>query len=330
MFNSFKDGIKEATTFLKENKDAIVGAANTAVELAKHLGALGAAYYGARIANNLYDKAVKAMTASALLSNQALSAKTKALRLLSISIDKAKTATLALKAAFKSFLPTAGILLATEAIMSFSASLTTAEKNAEKLKKTLALTNDEIAKLTKNQLRDKEIELSAALYAKNEEMRQLGFKLRRDGKSLSSSSELDALKSEYKGIKEYLEKIEQAKKGLLAQNENPGTAASLVQNQVNKLNDALDKASEKAKNVTTLGRLKTELAEIDGLIKNLQKPLNDPEQEKKRLDTLEALRVMREKTAKQIAEFNKQDIKNLGDVNSAYREIARVDRKSVV
>jgi len=51
MFNNFKDGIKEATTFLKENKDAIVGAANTAVELAKHLGALGAAYYGARIAN---------------------------------------------------------------------------------------------------------------------------------------------------------------------------------------------------------------------------------------------------------------------------------------
>ncbi len=324
MFNSFKDGIKEATNFLKENKDTIVGAANTAVELAKHLGALGAAYYGARLANNLYDKAVKAMTASALLSNQALSAKTKALGLLSISIDKAKTATLALKAAFKSFLPTAGILLATEAIMSFSASLTTAEKNAEKLKKTLALTNDEIAKLTKNQLRDKEIELSAALYAKNEEMRQLGFKLRRDGKSLSSSSELDALKSEYKSIKEYLEKIEQAKKGLLAQNENSGAAASLVQNQVNKLNDALDKASEKAKNVTTLGRLKTELAEIDGLIKNLQKPLNDPEREKQRLDTLEALQAMREKTAKQIAEFNKQDIKSLSDINSSYREIARV------
>ena len=324
MFNSFKDGIKEATTFLKENKDAIVGAANTAVELAKHLGALGAAYYGARIANNLYDKAVKAMTASALLSNQALSAKTKALGLLSISIDKAKTATLALKAAFKSFLPTAGILLATEAIMSFSASLTTAEKNAEKLKKTLALTNDEIAKLTKNQLRDKEIELSAALYAKNEEMRQLGFKLRRDGKSLSSSSELDALKSEYKGIKEYLEKIEQAKKGLLAPNESVSRTAELVRGKTDELNDALDKASEKAKNVTTLGRLKTELAEIDGLIKNLQKPLNNPEKEKQRLDTLEALRVMREKTAKQIAEFNKQDIKNLGDINSSYREIARV------
>ena len=33
---------------------------------------------------------------------------------------------------------------------------------------------------------------------------------------------------------------------------------------------------------------------------------------------------MREKTAKQIAEFNKQDVKSLGDVNSAYREIARV------
>lgn len=324
MFNSFKDGIKEATTFLKENKDAIVGAANTAVELAKHLGALGVAYYGARLANNLYDKAVKAMTASALLSNQALSAKTKALGLLSISIDKARTATLALKAAFKSFLPTAGILLATEAIMSFSASLTTAEKNAEKLKKTLALTNDEIAKLTKNQLRDKEIELSAALYAKNEEMRQLGFKLRRDGKSLSSSSELDALKSEYKGIKEYLEKIEQAKKGLLAPNESVSQTAELVRGKTDELNDALDKASEKAKNVTTLGRLKTELVEIDGLIKNLQKPLNDPEKEKQRLDTLEALQVMREKTAKQIAEFNKQDIKNLGDINSSYREIARV------
>ena len=106
----------------------------------------------------------------------------------------------------------------------------------------------------------------------------------------------------------------------------PGEAKtdSLLQNQIDAISAALDKAGEKAKNVTTIGRLKTELAEIDGLIKNLQNPITDPEKEKQRLDTLEALQVMREKTAKQIAEFNKQDIKSLGDVNSAYREIARI------
>lgn len=349
MFNSFKDGIKEATTFLKENKDAIVGAANTAVELAKHLGALGAAYYGARIANNLYDKAVKAMTASALLSNQALSAKTKALGLLSISIDKAKTATLALKAAFKTFIPVAVIFGAVEAFIALKDSMDDAKVSGDELNKILSRTNEELRKLTKNEIEYEKIKLSkkfdeqqAQLRGYEKELKEFAdkrefyiskFRNNPNSSSLAhflgvtddgvakTKADIDGLKREIEATQSGLNRYSQE---LQRRNESVSQTAELVRGKTDELNDALDKASEKAKNVTTLGRLKTELAEIDGLIKNLQKPLNDPEREKQRLDTLEALQAMREKTAKQIAEFNKQDIKNLGDINSSYREIARV------
>lgn len=349
MFNSFKDGIKEATTFLKENKDAIVGAANTAVELAKHLGALGAAYYGARIANNLYDKAVKAMTASALLSNQALSAKTKALGLLSISIDKAKTATLALKAAFRTFIPVAVIFGAVEAFMALKGSMDDAKISGDELNKILSRTNEELKKLTRNEIEYEKIKLSKKFDEQQAQLREYEKELKefadkrefyigkfRNNPNSSSlahflgvtddgvaktKSDIDGLKREIEATQSGLNRYSQE---LQRRNESVSQTAELVRGKTDELNDALDKASEKAKNVTTLGRLKTELVEIDGLIKNLQKPLNDPEKEKQRLDTLEALAVMREKTAKQIAEFNKQDIKNLGDINSSYREIARV------
>ena len=349
MFNSFKDGIKEATTFLKENKDAIVGAANTAVELAKHLGALGAAYYGARIANNLYDKAVKAMTASALLSNQALSAKTKALGLLSISIDKAKTATLALKAAFRTFIPVAVIFAAVEAFMALKGSMDDAKISGDELNKILSRTNEELKKLTRNEIEYEKIKLSKKFDEQQAQLREYEKELKefadkrefyigkfRNNPNSSSlahflgvtddgvaktKSDIDGLKREIEATQSGLNRYSQE---LQRRNESVSQTAELVRGKTDELNDALDKASEKAKNVTTLGRLKTELVEIDGLIKNLQKPLNDPEKEKQRLDTLEALAVMREKTAKQIAEFNKQDIKNLGDINSSYREIARV------
>ena len=349
MFNSFKDGIKEATTFLKENKDAIVGAANTAVELAKHLGALGAAYYGARIANNLYDKAVKAMTASALLSNQALSAKTKALGLLSISIDTAKTATLALKAAFRTFIPVAVIFGAVEAFMALKGSMDDAKISGDELNKILSRTNEELKKLTRNEIEYEKIKLSKKFDEQQAQLREYEKELKefadkrefyigkfRNNPNSSSlahflgvtddgvaktKSDIDGLKREIEATQSGLNRYSQE---LQRRNESVSQTAELVRGKTDELNDALDKASEKAKNVTTLGRLKTELVEIDGLIKNLQKPLNDPEKEKQRLDTLEALAVMREKTAKQIAEFNKQDIKNLGDINSSYREIARV------
>ena len=349
MFNSFKDGIKEATTFLKENKDAIVGAANTAVELAKHLGALGAAYYGARIANNLYDKAVKAMTASALLSNQALSAKTKALGLLSISIDKAKTATLALKAAFRTFIPVAVIFGAVEAFMALKGSMDDAKISGDELNKILSRTNEELKKLTRNEIEYEKIKLSKKFDEQQAQLREYEKELKefadkrefyigkfRNNPNSSSlahflgvtddgvaktKSDIDGLKREIEATQSGLNRYSQE---LQRRNESVSQTAELVRGKTDELNDALDKASEKAKNVTTLGRLKTELVEIDGLIKNLQKPLNDPEKEKQRLDTLEALTVMREKTAKQIAEFNKQDIKSLGDINSSYREIARV------
>ena len=349
MFNNFKDGIKEATTFLKENKDAIVGAANTAVELAKHLGALGAAYYGARIANNLYDKAVKAMTASALLSNQALSAKTKALGLLSISIDKAKTATLALKAAFRTFIPVAVIFGAVEAFMALKGSMDDAKISGDELNKILSRTNEELKKLTRNEIEYEKIKLSKKFDEQQAQLREYEKELKefadkrefyigkfRNNPNSSSlahflgvtddgvaktKSDIDGLKREIEATQSGLNRYSQE---LQRRNESVSQTAELVRGKTDELSDALDKASEKAKNVTTLGRLKTELAEIDGLIKNLQKPLNDPEREKQRLDTLEALQTMREKTAKQIAEFNKQDIKSLGDINSSYREIARV------
>ena len=325
MFDVLTSGIASFSNFVKENKATIIEWAGYIATAGKHLGLLAGAFVAAKIGTAAFNAVLGISRAAMAIFSSSLTA--------TITLTSALgTGITALKAAFKGFLPTAIIFGAVEAFMALKDGMDGARASAEKLNQILNTTSEELSKLTKNQLEFRLVEIRRELDATKKEAGKLqdkianGFIFMTKDNLIENRAKLDELQNNILDLGAAYGEVEDVLNGRGKGGAGPGESKtdSLLQNKIDAVSAALDKAGEKAKNVTTLGRLKTELAEIDGLIKNLQNPITDPEKEKQRLDTLEALGVMREKTAKQIAEFNKQDIKSLGDVNSAYREIARI------
>ena len=325
MFDVLTSGIASFSNFVKENKATIIEWAGYIATAGKHLGLLAGAFVAAKIGTAAFNAVLGISRATMAIFSSSLTA--------TITLTSALgTGITALKAAFKGFLPTAVIFGAVEAFMALKDGMDGARASGEKLNQILNTTSEELSKLTKNQLEFRLVEIRRELDATKKEAGKLqdkianGFIFMTKDNLIENRAKLDELQNNILDLGAAYGEVEDVLNGRGKGGAGPGESKtdSLLQNKIDSLSTALDKAGEKAKNVTTLGRLKTELAEIDGLIKNLQNPITDPEKEKQRLDTLEALQVMREKTAKQIAEFNKQDIKNLGDVNSAYLEIARI------
>ena len=325
MFDMLTSGIASFSNFVKENKATIIEWAGYIATAGKHLGLLAGAFVAAKIGTAAFNAVLGISRAAMAIFSSSLTA--------TITLTSALgTGITALKAAFKGFLPTAVIFGAVEAFMALKDGMDGARASGEKLNQILNTTSEELSKLTKNQLEFRLVEIRRELDATKKEAGKLqdkianGFIFMTKDALVENRAKLDELQNNILDLGAAYGEVEDVLNGRGKGGAGPGESKtdSLLQNKIDAVSAALDKAGEKAKNVTTLGRLKTELAEIDGLIKNLQNPITDPEKEKQRLDTLEALQVMREKTAKQIAEFNKQDIKSLGDVNSAYREIARI------
>ena len=325
MFDVLTSGIASFSNFVKENKATIIEWAGYIATAGKHLGLLAGAFVAAKIGTAAFNAVLGMSRAAMAIFSSSLTA--------TITLTSALgTGITALKAAFKGFLPTAVIFGAVEAFMALKDGMDGARASGEKLNQILNTTSEELSKLTKNQLEFRLVEIRRELDATKKEAGKLqdkianGFIFMTKDALVENRAKLDELQNNILDLSSAYGEVEDVLNGRGKGGAGSGGAKtdSLLQNKIDAVSAALDKAGEKAKNVTTLGRLKTELAEIDGLIKNLQNPITDPEKEKQRLDTLEALGVMREKTAKQIAEFNKQDIKSLGDVNSAYREIARI------
>ena len=325
MFDMLTAGIASFSNFLKENKATIIEWAGYIVTAGKHLGLLAGAFVAAKIGTAAFNAVLGISRATMAIFSSSLTA--------TITLTSALgTGITALKAAFKGFLPTAVIFGAVEAFMALKDGMDGARASGEKLNQILNTTSEELSKLTKNQLEFRLVEIRKELDATKKEAGKLqdkianGFIFMTKDNLIENRAKLDELQNKILDLVAAYGEAQDVLDGKGKGGAGSGGAKtdSLLQNKIDAVSAALDKAGEKAKNVTTLGRLKTELAEIDGLIKNLQNPITDPEKEKQRLDTLEALQVMREKTAKQIAEFNKQDVKSLGDVNSAYREIARI------
>jgi len=325
MFDVLTSGIASFSNFVKENKATIIEWAGYIATAGKHLGLLAGAFVAAKIGTAAFNAVLGVSRAAMAIFSSSLTA--------TITLTSALgTGITALKAAFKGFLPTAIIFGAVEAFMALKDGMDGARASGEKLNQILNTTSEELSKLTKNQLEFRLVEIRRELDATKKEAGKLqdkianGFIFMTKDNLIENRAKLDELQNNILDLGAAYGEVEDVLNGRGKGGAGAGGAKtdSLLQNKIDAVSAALDKAGEKAKNVTTLGRLKTELAEIDGLIKNLQNPITDPEKEKQRLDTLEALGVMREKTAKQIAEFNKQDVKSLGDVNSAYREIARI------
>ena len=325
MFDVLTSGIASFSNFVKENKATIIEWAGYIATAGKHLGLLAGAFVAAKIGTAAFNAVLGMSRAAMAIFSSSLNATITLTSALQIGIT-------GLKAAFRGFLPTAVIFGAVEAFMALKDGMDGARASGEKLNQILNTTSEELSKLTKNQLEFRLVEIRRELDATKKEAGKLqdkianGFIFMTKDNLIENRAKLDELQNNILDLGAAYGEVEDVLNGRGKGGAGSGGAKtdSLLQNKIDSLSAALDKAGEKAKNVTTLGRLKTELAEIDGLIKNLQDPATDPEKEKQRLDTLEALQVMREKTAKQIAEFNKQDVKSLGDVNSAYREIARV------
>lgn len=216
MFDGLKDGINEANKFLKDNRELIVGVANTAVTLTKHLGILVTAYYTAQTATSLYTKASLAMANHALFGSAALSKKTKMLGGLSLALDGVKKSVTVLKGAFVSFLPTAGIYLAYEAIMYFAGGLNKAKEASDDLKKTLTKTNDEIKKMTDNQRASEILGLEKTYNVLQSEYAKLEHKIRvgtlgvfKTGKDelVNAKAKLDTLAQQMKQTQEQISRF---------------------------------------------------------------------------------------------------------------------------
>ena len=270
------------------------------------------------------------LPAIALLSSNALSAKTKALGLLSMGISGAKTALIALKNAFKTFLPAAVIFGAVEAFFALRDSMKEAKVSGDELNKILNLTNEELKKLTKNQLAFKDIELKDALDDKFKELDKFQKKLEEHNKFKDFSffrlddRELAKTKSEIDRIKDEIKQITDKRKEISKVNFDVDS----VQEQIQKDNaqlDRLNKRLDELKGITTLDDLKEKAAALQKEIDGYQSKIPDTiDAQVKQERLVEKLKIQLDQTREKIANFNKKELKDLSNLNSAYLEVARV------
>lgn len=270
------------------------------------------------------------LPAIALLSSNALSAKTKALGLLSMGISGAKTALIALKNAFKTFLPAAVIFGAVEAFFALRDSMKEAKISGDELNKILNLTNEELKKLTKNQLAFKDIELKDALDDKFKELDKFQKKLEEHNKFKDFSffrlddRELAKTKSEIDRIKAEIKQITDKRKEISKVNfDIEGTEAQIQKD--NTQLDRLNKRLDELKGITTLDDLKEKAAALQKEIDGYQSKIPDTiEAQIKQERLVEKLKIQLDQTREKIANFNKKELKDLSNLNSAYLEVARV------
>lgn len=270
------------------------------------------------------------LPAIALLSSNALSAKTKALGLLSMGISGAKTALIALKNAFKTFLPAAVIFGAVEAFFALRDSMKEAKVSGDELNKILNLTNEELKKLTKNQLAFKDIELKDALDDKFKELDKFQKKLEEHNKFKDFSffrlddRELAKTKSEIDRIKAEIKQITDKRKEISKVNfDIEGTEAQIQKD--NAQLDRLNKRLDELKGITTLDDLKEKAAALQKEIDGYQSKIPDTiEAQIKQERLVEKLKIQLDQTREKIANFNKKELKDLSNLNSAYLEVARV------
>lgn len=270
------------------------------------------------------------LPAVALLSSNALSAKTKALGLLSMGISGAKTALIALKNAFKTFLPAAVIFGAVEAFFALRDSMKEAKVSGDELNKILNLTNEELKKLTKNQLAFKDIELKDALDDKFKELDKFQKKLEEHNKFKDFSffrlddRELAKTKSEIDRIKDEIRQITNKRKEISKVNfDIEGTEAQIQKD--NAQLDRLNKRLDELKGITTLDDLKEKAAALQKEIGGYQSKIPDTiEAQVKQERLVEKLKIQLDQTREKIANFNKKELKDLSNLNSAYLEVARV------
>nr|DAU76418.1 MAG TPA: tail length tape measure protein [Caudoviricetes sp.] len=270
------------------------------------------------------------LPAVALLSSNALSAKTKALGLLSMGISGAKTALIALKNAFKTFLPAAVIFGAVEAFFALRDSMKEAKVSGDELNKILNLTNEELKKLTKNQLAFKDIELKDALDDKFKELDKFQKKLEEHNKFKDFSffrlddRELAKTKSEIDRIKDEIKQITNKRKEISKVNfDIEGTEAQIQKD--NAQLDRLNKRLDELKGITTLDDLKEKAAALQKEIGGYQSKIPDTiEAQVKQERLVKKLKIQLDQTREKIANFNKKELKDLSNLNSAYLEVARV------
>lgn len=241
MFDSITTNIISFTNFIKDNKDAMVEYGSNIVELTKHLGIFGASFAVAKL--------------SLVGFSMVTSGSIKTMELLSLGIDRARLSITAIKTAFKSFLPTAIIFTAYEAIMYFVGGLNKAEKAADTLNNTLSKTNDEIKAMSVNQREYAMLELKNTYNTLQSEYTTLERKIRvgtlgifkpSDDELIKAKAQLDEYAIKMKQTTEQIERIKNADKLIASE--------SLV-SEVKKDN-FYENVSEKFGKITTVRTLK--------------------------------------------------------------------------
>lgn len=334
VFESFKDGLREATKFLKENKEAIIGLADTATMLIKHLGALAVAYYGVQKAMSLWHKLASMPIATAPITKY-----TMLLGYMGEGIDKVKRSFKSLKAALISFWPTAAIFAASEAIYYFVGKIDDAKDSAKDLNKVLGKTSEELLKLTQNERDYENLKITKQLNEANLELIKLQKELKKaqtvydvvfNGSGVGEEGQIVSFVDTSKQTDKVIElrsKIDDAQKSInelsnaqynlkLASLQASNGQSELAQ-KAKEAADIYEAAKEKFGKTTILPDLQSELSQAKNILNELKRGGKDE--------------ILIQKGEKYIAElqdriknFSKSGIKDLSSLNSAYLEISRI------
>lgn len=197
----------ELGTYIKENKELIIDYVQKVVEVSKYLGLLATAFVSVKIAG----VGLKAVTTAYNTILPIFGSNINRTIVLTTLLQRGLTA---VKLAFKSFLPTAGIFAAFEAMTYFSNSINKVQNATDRLNKSLSLTNDELKKMSQNQRDLAIIELEKASkdlyeeYANLERSRRLGdgiaVKRLQADELIKVNAELDTIKQKRKEIQEQI------------------------------------------------------------------------------------------------------------------------------
>lgn len=206
----------ELGTYIKENKELIIDYVQKVVEVSKYLGLLATAFVSVKIAG----VGLKAVTTAYNTILPIFGSNINRTIVLTTLLQRGLTA---VKLAFKSFLPTAGIFAAFEAMTYFSNSINKVQNATDRLNKSLSLTNDELKKMSQNQRDLAIIELEKASkdlyeeYANLERSRRLGngiaVKRLQGDELIEVNAKLDTIKQKRKEIQEQIQRYKESIEG---------------------------------------------------------------------------------------------------------------------
>ncbi|WP_169767237.1 tape measure protein [Campylobacter curvus] len=280
----------------------------------------------AKLRTQMFSKVLQVFSANSFIASL-MSAKT-ASDAFKIGISASTAALGVLKGAMMRFLPTVGFLIASELLIQLGEHFLDVKEKNERLKNSLALTNEELKKLSINELKLTLVDLQReqAKLIKNLEASEQALNSL-DEEISDESIRDEAFRSINAGASKFEQKLNDVNekikttKNLIEELNNP----SSMENAFRGASKELDGLLEKYKNIRVQSEIKKDIdqtkKEIEKLngVRYLDKGLED-----KRALGLEKAQKQYGNYQRELSNFNKKEVDGLSALNQANLEVARV------